>query len=189
MSKFSVVCVTDGLLLSRHRLFGRRCGRGDAGASSIDPNFTSGRRHRLESDRPERRLLPPPAGLGRSCPTSPPYSHGQGQSTYRVGITNPILKHGGEQMRKANERGACRQVPYIARERCWPRVSGLEHLYRAAIHILQAPDSRHHQRALPPVRHIYLNVPHSAPRDAVMVRANPSGTTKATSSWSIRWVE
>jgi hypothetical protein len=89
------------------------------------------------------------------------------QSTYRVAdVSNPILQPWTvDQLKKANERVLSGKVPFNARERCWPAgVPGFEvFTLLRPIYFLQTPNEvvivneGDYQ-----VRHIYLNVPHSA---------------------------
>jgi hypothetical protein len=116
--------------------------------------------------------LPPESGPGPVTadpehpfvPTDPASST---QPTFRVAdLTNPILKPWAvEQMRKANEEVLKGKIPYVPRERCWPAgvpAYVLEPPFNITVFI-QTPKEIlivHQQDAQ--IRHIYLNVPHSA---------------------------
>jgi hypothetical protein len=115
-------------------------------------------------------FLPPPSGPGPvvSDPAHPYQSNASGlQSTYRVAdVSNPILQPWAiEQLKKSNERVLSGKVPFNARERCWPAgVPGFEvFTLLRPIYFIQGPkevvivNEGDYQ-----VRHVYLNVPHSA---------------------------
>jgi len=115
-------------------------------------------------------FLPPPSGPGPvMSETGRPYvPNGVGrQPTYRVAdLDNPILKPWAiAQMKKANEAVLAGEVPYIARERCWPAgVPGFTVYTRVQpIYFIQTPkqvviiNELGHQ-----YRHVYLDVPHGA---------------------------
>ena len=121
MLKFSLRCCTAALLCA--------AGLGMWPLAAQDkapiPNFAPDAGTAWTSDRPQSDdFLPPPSGAGPvlSDPAHPYVPNGQGQPTYRVAdLTNPILKPWViERMRKANEAVLAGQVPFIARERCWP---------------------------------------------------------------------
>ena len=170
MSKFSLMCVTVGLLccFAAPRL--ALAAEGTKAEAAFVPNFAPDGSTAWTSDRPKSDdFLPPPSGPGpvMSDKAHPYVPNGQGQPTYRVAdLTNPILKPWVvEQMRKANEQVLAGKVPFIARERCWPAgVPGLNIYNRGQpIHILQAPDKVVIINELyAQIRHVYLNVPHSA---------------------------
>ena len=68
-------------------------------------------------------------------------------------------------MRKANEEVLAGKVPFIARERCWPAgVPGLDIYNRGQpVHFIQTPKMVVIINELyPQIRHVYLDVPHSA---------------------------
>ncbi len=103
-----------------------------------------------------------------SEPGHPYVPNGNGrQPTYRIAdTTNPILKPWVvERMNKANDDVRAGKVPFIVRERCWPagvpgftvytRVQAI-HFYpeKKEITIINELNTQ--------VRHIYLDVPHSA---------------------------
>jgi hypothetical protein len=170
MSKFSVMCATAGLLLSGAALWPAGAAEGTPQQGASIPNFTPDGSVAWTSDRPKSDdFLPPASGPGPvlSDKAHPYVPNGQGQSTYRIAdLTNPILKPWVvEQMRKTNDEVFAGKVPFIARERCWPAgVPGLNIYNRGQpIHILQAPDKVVIINELyAQIRHIYLNVPHSA---------------------------
>jgi hypothetical protein len=163
---FSDICVAAGLLC----LGGLGLPSLVAEEISPIPNFTPDATTAWASDRPASDdFLPPASGPGpvRSDPAHPYVPNGQGQSTYRVAdLTNPILKPWViERMRKANAEVLAGKVPFIARERCWPAgVPGLDIYNRGQpVHIVQTPKQVVIINELyVQMRHIYLNVPHSA---------------------------
>src|SRR5215510_7069854 len=102
MSKFSLICITAGLLCSSTVAW-------PALAADPIPNFAPDSTTAWTLDRPAHDdFLPPPSGPGPvlSDPAHPYVPNGQGQPTYRVAdLTNPILKPWViERMRKANEK-------------------------------------------------------------------------------------
>jgi hypothetical protein len=114
-------------------------------------------------------FLPPANGPGpiMSIKDRPYVPNGQGQPTYRIAdLTNPILKPWAiDQMKKANDEVIAGKVPYITRERCWPAgVPGFTVYTRVQpIYFLQSAKQVVIINELnEQVRHIYLNVPHSA---------------------------
>jgi hypothetical protein len=114
-------------------------------------------------------FLPPASGPGpvMSVKDRPYVPNGQGQPTYRIAdLTNPILKSWAiERMKKANDEVDAGKVPYITRERCWPAgVPGFTVYTRVQpIYFLQTARQVVIVNELnAQVRHIYLNVPHSA---------------------------
>jgi len=154
------------------------CVFGVAGAQPIRsaiPNFAPDDSTSWYPDREAGDdYLPPPSGPGPvlSDPAHPyvPNDGGRNtgrQPTYRVAdLTNPILQPWAiAQMKKANDEGLGGKVPFMARERCWPMgVPGFDIFRRvAAVWLLQTPKEvvmiwPSDQQ----VRHVYLNVPHSA---------------------------
>jgi hypothetical protein len=114
-------------------------------------------------------FLPPRSGPGPviSVKDHPYVPNNVGQSTYRVAdLSNPILKPWAvEQMRKANEAVLAGKIPFTARERCWPGGVPDSDIYERdrPIFFVQTPKevvviTEHDDQ----IRHIYLNVPHSA---------------------------
>lgn len=92
--------------------------------------------------------------------------YGGSQPTHRVAdLSNPILRPWAvEQMKKANDAVLAGKVPFTARESCWPAgVPGfavfshikLVYFIQTAKEVLMIQDDWQ-------VRHIYLNVPHTA---------------------------
>src|SRR4029077_13433647 len=160
------ICVTAGLLLAGAA---PSLAAEEAQAASV-PNFAPDGSTAWMSDRPKSDdFLPPPSGPGPvlSDKAHPYVPNGQGQSTYRVAdLTNPILQPWAiEQMRKTNEEVLAGKVPFIARERCWPAgVPGLNIYNRGQpIHFIQTAEKVVIINELyAQIRHIYLNVPHSA---------------------------
>jgi hypothetical protein len=167
MPKFTLICVTAGLLCSGAALWPAIAAEG-AGASI--PNFNPDGLTAWTSNRPKSDdFLPPASGPGPvlSDKDHPYVPNGQGQPTYRIAdLTNPILKPWAvEQMRKANEEVMAGKVPFIARERCWPAgVPGLNIYNRGQpVHFIQTPKMVVYINELyAQTRHIYLDVPHSA---------------------------
>jgi hypothetical protein len=127
----------------------------------------------LTSWVPDRRagdeFLPPPSGPGPvvSEKEHPYVPNGQGQSTFRVAdLSNPILKPWAvAQMKKANDGVLAGKIPFTARERCWPGgVPDIDVYERdRPVYFVQTPREvliiTEHDRQ---VRHIYLDVPHTA---------------------------
>jgi hypothetical protein len=119
-------------------------------------------------------LLPPPSGPGPvTFDKRHPYVDNvaarrtRTQPTYRVAdLTNPILQPWAvEQLRNANERVLAGKIPFRARERCYPAGVPAWVVYTLAepIFILQTANQvTMINQGGPEVRHIYLNVPHSA---------------------------
>ena len=114
-------------------------------------------------------FLPPTNGPGPvTAEKDHPYvPNREGQPTYRIAeVSNPILQPWvAERLKKANDAVRAGKVPFIPHERCWPGgVPGFEVYTRVRpIYFLQTTkevtiiDELDHQ-----VRHIYMNVPHSA---------------------------
>src|SRR5258705_13917473 len=120
MSKFSLGCITAGLLCA---VTAPPPALGAEGAAPI-PNFAPDRTTAWTLNRPAHDdFLPPPSGPGPvlSDKAHPYVPNGQGQPTYRVGdLTNPILKpRASERNQQANEPVIAGKIPFIARERCW----------------------------------------------------------------------
>ena len=103
-----------------------------------------------------------------SDPAHPYVPNGNGrQPTYRIAdLTNPILKPWViEKMKKANDDVMAGKVPYIARERCWPAGVPALNIYTRGqpIYFIQTPKEVLIVNELnTQIRHVYLNVPHSA---------------------------
>ncbi len=115
-------------------------------------------------------LLPPQSGPGPvvSDPAHPYQSNTSGrQPTFRVAdVNNPVLQRWVlERLTADNRRVLAGAVPFNARERCWPAgVPGFEvFTLLRPVYFLQTPtkvlmiNEGDNQ-----VRHVYLNVPHSA---------------------------
>ena len=115
-------------------------------------------------------FLPPASGAGPvlSDPAHPYVPNGNGrQPTYRIAdLTNPILKPWViEKMKKANDDVMAGKVPYIARERCWPAGVPALNIYTRGqpIYFIQtAKEVLIVNELNTQIRHVYLNVPHSA---------------------------
>jgi hypothetical protein len=114
--------------------------------------------------------LPPISGPGpvtfdKAHPYVPNFTGKQ--PTYRVAdLTNPILQPwAAEQMRKANEDVLAGHVPFRARESCWPPGVPTFLVYALAtpLYFLQTRNMvAIFYQGGPELRHVYLNVPHSA---------------------------
>lgn len=139
------------------------------GADKI-PDFSGNGRIAWILDDTIDDLLPPVSGPGPITfdPAHPYVPNFRNRPpTYRVAdLSNPILQPWArEQMKKANDEVLAGKIPFRARERCWPAgVPGF------VINSLVAP-FRFHQTSKdvviideggPEVRHVYLDVPHSA---------------------------
>ncbi len=115
--------------------------------------------------------LPPARGAGPvtfdpAHPYVPNFTPGK-QPTYRVAdLTNPILQPwAAEQMRKANDAVLAGKVPFRARESCWPPGVPTFLVYALAtpLYFLQTRSMVViFYQGGPEVRHVYLNVPHTA---------------------------
>jgi hypothetical protein len=116
--------------------------------------------------------LPPESGPGpvtfdHAHPFVPTDPASSTQPTYRVAdLTNPILKPWAvEQMRKANEEVLKGKIPYVPRERCWPAgvpAYVLEPPFNITVFIQTPKEILIVHQQDQQIRHIYLNVPHSA---------------------------
>jgi hypothetical protein len=114
-------------------------------------------------------FLPPEKGPGPvvSVKDHPYVPNNVGQSTFRVAdLSNPILKPWAvEQMKKVNDAVLAGKIPFTARERCWPGGVPDIDIYERdrPIFFVQTPKevviiTEHDSQ----IRHIYLNVSHSA---------------------------
>jgi hypothetical protein len=135
------------------------------------PDFMGDSNTAWAPDRPTGDdFLPPPSGPGPvMSPKERPYvPNGAGrQPTYRIAdLANPILKPWViERMKKANDEVLAGNVPYIAREHCWPAgVPGFTVFTRVQpIHFIQTPDKVLIYNELnAEMRRIYLGVSHSS---------------------------
>jgi len=113
--------------------------------------------------------LPPASGPGpvtfdKAHPYVPNFTGKQ--PTYRVAdLSNPILQPwAAERMRKSNEEVLAGKVPFRARESCWPTGVPTFLVYALAtpLYFLQGPREVVLAYNGSEVRHVYLNVPHSA---------------------------
>jgi len=113
--------------------------------------------------------LPPASGPGpvtfdKAHPYVPNFTGKQ--PTYRVAdVGNPILQPwAAEKMRKSNEDVFAGKVPFRARESCWPTGVPTFLVYALAtpLYFLQGPSKVVLAYNGSEVRHVYLNVPHSA---------------------------
>ena len=114
-------------------------------------------------------FIPPESGPGpvMSEKDHPYVPNGQGQVSYRIAdLSNPILQPwAAERMKKPNEDVRAGKVPFTADSRCWPGgVPGFDIYARVRpIYFLQTPkEVTIIEESDMQVRHIYLNVPHSA---------------------------
>jgi hypothetical protein len=167
-TKLALLSAVAGLVLGTALAFQSYAANEPASAPNFAPNSVTGW-------VPDRQagddFLPPPSGPGPvvSVKDHPyqPNAGTAGQSTFRVAdLSNPILKPWAiEQMRKANEEVLAGKIPFTARERCWPGGVPLIDIYERdrPIYFMQTPKeviivTEHDAQ----VRHIYMNVPHSA---------------------------
>jgi len=116
-------------------------------------------------------FLPPSSGPGPVVDDpAHPYAPNQGtagQAAFHVGdLSNPILKPWAkDQMKKSNDEVLAGKIPFTARERCWPGGVPDFDIYERdrPVFWIQSPKEivmvNEHDAQL---RHIYLNVPHSA---------------------------
>ena len=114
-------------------------------------------------------FIPPESGPGpvMSEKDHPYVPNGQGKVSYRIAdLSNPILQPwAAERMKQPNEDVRAGKVPFTADSRCWPGgVPGFDIYARVRpIYFLQTPkDVTIIEESDMQVRHIYLNVPHSA---------------------------
>jgi hypothetical protein len=135
------------------------------------PNFAPAPTTAWTTNRPTMDdFLPPASGPGPvlSDPAHPYVPNGNGrQPTYRIAdLTNPILKPWViEKMKKSNDDVLAGKVPYIARERCWPAGVPALNIYTRGqpIYFIQtAKEVLIVNELNTQIRHVYLNVPHSA---------------------------
>jgi hypothetical protein len=142
-----------------------------AADSAAIPNFAPTPTTAWTTSRPTMDdFLPPASGPGpvMSDPAHPYVPNGNGrQPTYRIAdLTNPILKPWViDKMKKANDDVMAGKVPYIARERCWPAGVPALNIYTRGqpIYFIQTPKEVLIVNELnTQIRHVYLNVPHSA---------------------------
>ena len=140
-------------------------------AKDAIPNFAPTPTTAWSTNRPTMDdFIPPASGPGpvMSDPAHPYVPNGGGrQPTYRIAdLTNPILKPWViEKMKKANDDVMAGKVPYIARERCWPAGVPALNIYTRGqpIYFIQTPKEVLIVNELnTQIRHVYLNVPHSA---------------------------
>jgi hypothetical protein len=114
-------------------------------------------------------FIPPESGPGpvMSEKDHPYVPNGQGRVSYRIAdLSNPILQPwAAERMKQPNEEVRAGKVPFTADSRCWPGgVPGFDIYARVRpIYFLQTPkEITIIEESDMQVRHIYLNVPHSA---------------------------
>jgi hypothetical protein len=112
-----------------------------------------------------QEFIAPQSGPGPIV-ADPAHKPKPGQPAFRVAdLLNPILQPWTrDALRKANERALSGKAAYTPKERCWPiGVPGFDTYPVHPVYFLQTPKqvlmiwAEDHQ-----VRHIYMNVPHSA---------------------------
>ena len=170
MYKFPIMCIATAALCSFGALWPAFAAEGTKHEAASIPNFGPDPDTGWNLDRPAHDdFLPPPSGPGPVVfdKAHPYVPNGQGQSTYRVAdLTNPILKPWViEQMREANEKVLAGKIPFIARERCWPAGVPAVDIYNRGqpVRFIQTPKMVVIINELyPQIRHVYLDVPHSA---------------------------
>ena len=134
------------------------------------PNFAPDSSTSWIPDRPAGdEFLPPLSGPGpvSSAPNHPYIPNGQGQPTYRIAdFGNPILKPWViERLKKVNDGVLAGRVPFAAKERCWPAGVPAFHVFRRVelVYFIQTPkEVLIIHEADSQVRHVHMNVPHSA---------------------------
>ncbi len=144
-------------------------------ANAPIPDFTGDPNTSWYPDREDGdNYLAPTSGPGPvvSPPDFPYRPNGAGDDaagdpTYRVAdLSNPILQPWAiEQMRIANEKIHAGEIPFTARQRCYPPGPAW-HVFRRVfppmIFFIQMPEKvLIHWRGDNLTRHVYLNVPHS----------------------------
>jgi hypothetical protein len=114
-------------------------------------------------------FIPPESGPGpvMSEKDHPYVPNGQGRVSYRIAdLSNPILQPwAAERMKQPNEDVRAGKIPFTADSRCWPGgVPGFDIYARVRpIYFLQTPkEITIIEESDMQVRHIYLNVAHSA---------------------------
>ena len=165
MSKFTSLCLTAGLL-STASAFWPASAQEPAIALSLR-NFPI---YWIQDRAAQDDFLPPSSGPGPvlSPPDHPYVPNGAGkQQTNRLAdLTNPILKPWViAQMQKTNDAVNEGKIPFIARERCWATgVPGwLVFAHAAGMWVVQTEkEILLIQELDQQVRHIYMNVPHTA---------------------------
>ena len=186
MSKFALMCLmailsTTGIGLAA-----------DVVQNSAIPQFAPNDRTGWQLDRTfgvDDLIALPGGGPGpvtfdKAHPYAPP---GRPVPTYRVAdLSNPILQDWVKPaMKKANDEVIAGGVAYRAHERCWPPgVPTFDtDVVAAPLFIYQLPNEIVViMQNGPAVRHIYLNVPHSANPKPPWYE-NRSAITKAATHW------
>jgi hypothetical protein len=141
-----------------------------AGQAAAVPNFGPNSDTAWIPARPAGDdFIMPESGPGpvMSEKNHPYVPNGQGQVSYRIAdLSNPILQPwAAQRMKKPNEQVRAGKVPFTADSRCWPGgVPGFDIYARVRpIYFLQTPkEITIIEESDMQVRHIYLNVPHSA---------------------------
>jgi hypothetical protein len=141
------------------------------------PNFAPDDHTSWHPDRPDGdNFLPPESGPGPIVSRKEyPYVPNGGQDfasthpTYRIAdLTNPILQPWvREQMKRDNDEVLAGKIPFMARERCYPGGVPEFVIFRRVappmVFFVQTPkEVLMIWRGDNQVRHIYMNVPHSA---------------------------
>jgi len=138
--------------------------------NGVIPNFAPDASTSWIPDRPTGdEFLPPISGLGpvRSAKDHPYIPNGQGQPTYRIAdLANPNLKPWViERLKQVNDGVLAGHVPFAAKERCWPAGVPAFHVFRRVelVYFIQTPkEVLIIHEADSQVRHVQMNVPHSA---------------------------
>jgi len=138
--------------------------------NGVIPNFAPDASTSWIPDRPTGdEFLPPLSGLGpvRSAKDHLYIPNGQGQPTYRIAdLANPNLKPWViERLKQVNDGVLAGHVPFAAKERCWPAGVPAFHVFRRVelVYFIQTPkEVLIIHEADSQVRHVHLNVPHSA---------------------------
>jgi len=144
-----------------------------AGAQVFVPRFAPDVATAWQVNHPDGDdYLPPESGprpvtYDPAHPFVPTDPTGSTQPTYRIAdLENPILKPWAkEQMRKANEEVLGGKIPYVPRERCWPAgvpAFVLEPPFNITVFIETPREILMVHQQDQQVRHIYMNVPHTA---------------------------
>jgi hypothetical protein len=169
--RMSISVVLTGLLCAAASLYSPPKTQAATNTSTI-PNFAPEANAVWVPDRPAGDdFLPPENGPGPVTSDRAhaynPLAQAQGQLMFHIAdLSNPILKPWAvEQMKKANDDVLAGKFPFTARDRCWPGgVPGFDIYERdRPIYFLQTPQevliiTEYDQQ----VRHIRMNVPHSA---------------------------
>ena len=181
MEKFRVsanVCSTLAILFALSLISGSAGAAQAQNATAAIPNFAPDDHTSWHPDRPDGdNFLPPESGPGPivSRKDHPYVPNGGGidfaatHPTYRIAdLSNPILQPWViAQMKRDNDEVLAGKIPFMARERCYPGGVPEFDIFRRVgppmVFFLQTPkEVLIIWRGDNQVRHIYLNVPHSA---------------------------